>query len=54
MGQTLIVAAVVLLALVFVGRRAWAALRPARDAGCASGCGCGTEGARPDGDWAKT
>jgi hypothetical protein len=54
MAQTLIVAAVVLVALVFVGRRAWAALRPARDAGCASGCGCGADATRSDADWAKT
>ena len=54
MMQTLIVVAVVVVALLFVARRAWSALRPARDAGCAHGCGCGAESTRDDGDWAKT
>lgn len=54
MTQTLIVVALVALALLFVGRRAWKTLRPARDAGCAHGCGCDAGAARDDGDWAKT
>ena len=53
MGQTLIVLAIVALAAAYVGRRVWATLRPRKGAGCASECGCGTEGAG-GGDWAKT
>jgi hypothetical protein len=54
MLQTLVVVAIVVVALVFIGRRAWSALRPARDAGCASGCGCGTDASTGAGDWSKT
>jgi hypothetical protein len=65
MVQTLIVALLVLAAAVYVGRRAWRTLRPARgaDAGCAHGCGCGDTSdasdasdasADADGDWART
>lgn len=54
MLQTLIVVAIVVVALVFIGRRAWSALRPARDAGCAHGCGCGTDAPTGAGDWSKT
>jgi hypothetical protein len=54
MTQTWIVIAIVALALLFIARRAWRALRPARDPGCASGCGCGTESGRDDAEWAKT
>lgn len=53
--QTLIVALVVLAAVGFVARRAWATLRPKQaGAGCDAGCGCGSEGAAASGDWAKT
>lgn len=41
MTQTVIVIALVLLAALYLGRMAWRALRPAKDAGCGSGCGCG-------------
>ncbi|MGZ8377476.1 MAG: FeoB-associated Cys-rich membrane protein [Gemmatirosa sp.] len=51
--QTLIVVALVALALLFVGRRAWATLRPKRDAGCAHDCGCGPAQSGPS-DWSKT
>lgn len=50
--QTAIVALVVLTALVYVGRRVWAAARPKAAAGCGDGCGCGaTDGAQ---DWAES
>lgn len=53
--QTLIVALVVLAAVGFVARRAWATLRPRKaGAGCDAGCGCGSESAAASGDWAKT
>ena len=55
LAQTVVVLLVVLAALAYVGRRAWATLRPRRDAtGCASG-GCGCDDATSDraqGDWA--
>ena len=50
--QTLIVAAIVLAALGYAGRRLWRTLRPAKAAGCDAGCGCGGESA--SNDWAKT
>ena len=54
MTQTVIVAVVVLAALAYVGRRAWAALRPARasEPGCGDGCGCSPAGAGRD--WAES
>ncbi len=52
--QTVLVLLLVAVAAGFVARRAWATLRPRRAAGCASDCGCGSESARADGDWAKT
>lgn len=52
--QSALVLVLVAAAALFVLRRAWATLRPKRDAGCASGCGCATGDARDDGDWAKT
>jgi hypothetical protein len=52
--QTVVVLLLVLLAAAYVARRAWAAVRPARDAGCASGCGCGSGAAANGNDWAKT
>lgn len=52
--QTLVVIAIVAVALLFVGRRAWRTLRPKRDAGCAHDCGCGPTGSRDEGDWSKT
>jgi hypothetical protein len=52
-AQTLIVLAIVALAVVFVGRRVWATLRPKRDAGCAQGCGCGPAASGAS-DWSKT
>ena len=56
--QTLIVALIVLAAAVYVGRRLWRTLRPARGAdaggGCAHGCGCGDAAAREEQDWART
>jgi hypothetical protein len=51
--QTLIVVFVVAAAVAFVGRRAWATLRPRRGAGCASDCGCGDSAPGP-GDWSKS
>ena len=54
MVQTVIVVLVVLTAAVYVGRRAWRTLRPARDAGCAHGCGCGDASADGEQDWART
>jgi hypothetical protein len=52
--QTLIVALVILAALGYVGRRAWAALRPKAVAGpgCGDGCGCGSDGGARD--WAES
>jgi hypothetical protein len=53
--QTLLVGLIVAVAALYVGRRAWATLRPKRDAGCAAGCGCGdaaADGAKSD--WAQT
>ena len=52
--QTLIVVAIVAVALLFVGRRAWRTLRPTRDAGCAHDCGCGPAESGGPGDWSKT
>lgn len=52
--QTVLVLVLVACAALFVLRRAWAVLRPKRDAGCGSDCGCGTHGTRDDGDWAKS
>lgn len=52
--QTLIVLAIVVVALLFVGRRAWSTLRPRRDAGCSQGCGCGPGQSRDTEDWSKT
>ncbi len=55
LAQTVVVLLVVLAALAYVGRRAWATLRPRRDAaGCASDCGCASGAAAPGNDWAKT
>lgn len=51
--QTIVVVLAVLVALAFVGRRAWRALRPAKSAGCDAGCGCGGETSGGS-DWAKT
>jgi len=51
--QTLIVVLIVAAAAAFVGRRAWATMRPRKDAGCASDCGCG-DAAPGAGDWSKT
>lgn len=56
-AQTIVVLVVVLAALAYVGRRAWATLRPRRDAaGCASGgCGCGDAPAgAAHRDWAES
>ena len=53
MLQTFIIVLVVAVALGFVTRRAWKALRPEK-AGCGDGCGCGTASAGAGGDWAKT
>lgn len=52
--QTIVVLVLVLLAALYVGRRAWATLRPRRDAGCASGCGCGEGADAAKGDWARS
>jgi len=52
--QTLIVVAIVAVALLFVGRRAWRTLRPTRDAGCGHDCGCGPAESRGADDWSKT
>ncbi|MDF1503871.1 FeoB-associated Cys-rich membrane protein [Roseisolibacter sp. H3M3-2] len=52
-AQTLVVLLIVAAALAFVGRRAWAALRPRKDAACASDCGCGDANAGTR-DWSKT
>jgi hypothetical protein len=53
-GQTLIVALVVVAAFAYVGRRVWAALRPKAVAGpgCGDGCGCGPGGGARD--WAES
>ena len=52
--QGALVALIVLAALLYVGRRAWATLRPRRaDAGCDAGCGCGDAAPAEGGDWAK-
>ena len=53
-AQTLVVALIVAVALLFVGRRAWHTLRPKRDAGCGHDCGCGPTEARNADDWSKT
>lgn len=50
--QTIVVLLIVLAAGLYVGRRVWKALRPAKAAGCDTGCGCGAD-ASPT-DWAKT
>ena len=53
--QTLVVALIVLAAVGFVARRAWATLRPRKaDAGCDAGCGCGTEASSNGSDWARS
>ena len=52
--QTLIVVAIVAVALLFVGRRAWSTLRPKRDAGCGADCGCGPAASGSEADWSKT
>jgi hypothetical protein len=52
MVQTIIVLLVVVGAGVYVGRRLWRTLRPAKQAGCGTDCGCGGEAA--GNDWAKT
>lgn len=52
--QTLVVVAIVALALLFVGRRVWTTLRPRRDAGCAHDCGCGPAASSGPSDWSKT
>lgn len=53
--QTIVAAAIVLLAAIFIGRRAYAAMRPSRsDKGGCSGCSSG--GGHPTntpGDWSK-
>ena len=54
MTQSVIVALVVLLAVAFVARRAWATLRPKAAAGCGDGCGCGGASDGASGDWAKS
>lgn len=52
--QTLIVLLLVLAAAAYVGRKAWAALRPKKTgAGCDAGCGCGPETSTTK-DWAKS
>jgi hypothetical protein len=52
--QTLLVALLVLAAVAYVARLAWRALRPRKDAGCASGCGCDTAAKDAGSDWART
>jgi hypothetical protein len=52
--QTLVVALVVLAAGAYVARLAWRTLRPRKDAGCASGCGCDTAEKDAGSDWART
>jgi hypothetical protein len=52
--QTLVVALLVLAAVAYVARLAWRTLRPRKDAGCASGCGCDTATKDPGTDWART
>jgi hypothetical protein len=52
--QTLIVVLVVAGALAFMARRAWATLRPRKDAACASDCGCGDAAGGGPADWSKT
>ncbi len=50
-----VVAAIVIIAATFIGRRIFLAVRSARSAkdGCASDCGCGTSS--PSGsDWSKS
>ena len=56
MTQTVIVALVVLVAVGFVARRAWATVRPkpAGGAGCGDGCGCGGPQGDAAGDWARS
>jgi hypothetical protein len=54
MTQTVIVALVVLAAVAFVARRAWATLRPKAAAGCGDGCGCGSAETAASGDWARS
>ena len=54
MTQTIIVALVVLVAVLFVARRAWATLRPKTAAGCGDGCGCGAGQEGASGDWAQS
>ncbi len=54
MTQTLIVVLVVLLAVAYVARRAWATLRPKPAAGCGDGCGCGPAQDGASGDWARS
>ncbi len=42
MLEPLIIGAIVLTAIIYIGRRAWAAIAAARapKGGCGSGCGC--------------
>jgi hypothetical protein len=54
MTQTVIVALVVLVAVAFVARRAWATLRPKAAAGCGDGCGCSGAEAGTSEDWARS
>jgi hypothetical protein len=54
MTQTVIAVLVVLLALGFVARRAWATLRPKAAAGCGDGCGCAGGDDAASGDWARS
>lgn len=56
MAEQLIIAAIVLTAVYFVGRRAWRAIAAARSpkgAGCDSGCGCSPAGSQPSRDTVK-
>jgi len=52
MMQTLVVAALVLAAAAYAGRRVWRTLRPKKAAGCDTGCGCGADASSDE--WAKT
>jgi hypothetical protein len=58
MWQTVVVLLLVAVAAVYVGRRLWRTLRPARTGpGCDAGCGCdAASDAGPDGagDWSRT
>lgn len=54
MWQSIVVALVVLGALAYAGRRLWTTLRPKADAGCAHGCGCGSDATSGGEDWARS